>query len=58
MLPLIPSVGPPPNTKKIFFPLSASDDELLSTPKLATYLAKSLPKFHEPSPLNAIPRSL
>ena len=35
-LPLISSVGPSPNTKKLF----VWDDELLSTPKIITVLAK------------------
>ena len=30
------------------------DDEILSTLKVSTFLAKSLPKFHKPSLSNAI----
>ena len=30
-------------------------DELLSIPKITTFLAKSLPQLHEPAPSNAIP---
>ena len=33
-LPLIPKVRPSPNSKKLFLRLSASDDELLPTPRL------------------------
>ena len=53
-LSLIPSVLPSPNTYKLFFKLSALDDELLSTPNIVTFLVKSLPKLHESSPSNAI----
>ena len=28
-------------------------DELLAAPKIITFLIKSLPKLHEPGPLNA-----
>ena len=53
VLPLIASVGPSPNTRKLLLLLSVWDDEVLSTPKITTFLAKSLPKLHEPSPSNA-----
>ena len=52
-IPVIPWVGPSPNTKKFFSRLSVWNDQLLSTPKITTFLAKSLPKFHEPAPSNA-----
>ena len=55
MLPLISSVDPSPNTKKLFLQISVWDDELLSKPKITTFLAKSLTKVHEPAPSNAIP---
>ena len=54
MLPLISSVGPSPNTKKLFLRLSVCDDELLSISKFLTFLAESLPKLHESDPSNAI----
>ena len=57
MLSLIPAIGPSPNAKKLLFRLSLFDGELLSTPKMTTFLAKSLPKLHEP-PSIAIPRPL
>ena len=41
-LPLIPKVGPKPNVKKLFLRLSTCDDELLSTPKIITFLAVPL----------------
>ena len=44
-LPLIPKVGSSTNTKKLFLWLSAWDDELLSAPKIITFLAVSLPKL-------------
>ena len=50
---LISSVGPWPNTKKLFLLLEAWDHELLSTPKITTFLANSLPKRHEHVPSNA-----
>ena len=55
---LMPWVRPWPNTKKLFSLLSVWDDELLSTPKIVTFLVKSLRKLHESSPSNAIPQSL
>ena len=56
VLSLTPRVDPSP--KKLFFWLSVWDDELLSTPKITRFLAKSLSKLLEPSPSNAIPRPL
>ena len=53
MLPLISSVGSSYNTKKLFLQLSAWDDELLSTPKITTFLANELQKLHETAPSNA-----
>ena len=38
--------------------LSVRDDEVLATSKILTFLTKWLPKLHEPSPSNAIPRPL
>ena len=58
MLSVIPSVGPLPNTERLFAPLSAVDDEFLSTPKITTSVVESLRKPHEPTPSNAIPRPL
>ena len=52
------SVDPSPNTKKLFSQLLVRDDDLLSTLKLKKFLANSLPKFHDPSPSNAIPQTL
>ena len=46
-LPLIPWVGPSLNIEKLFVWLSEWDDELLSTPKIITFLAKSLSKLHK-----------
>ena len=43
-----------PNIKTFFLWLSVSDDELLPTPKIIIFLIKSLPKFHDPAPLNAM----
>ena len=40
-LPLISLVGSLSNTKKVFLGLSIWDDELLSTPKITTFLAVS-----------------
>ena len=57
-LPLIPKVGPSPNIEKLFLQLSESDDELLSTPKMITYLAMSLPKLQKPALSNVIPYPL
>ena len=45
VLSLIPSVGPSTNTENLFFQLSVSGDELLSTSKITTFLAKSLSKL-------------
>ena len=53
-LQLISAVGHSPNNK-LFLQLSKWDDELLSTPKITTFLAKSLPKLHEHFPSNAFP---
>ena len=49
-VPIIPKVGPLPNYKK----LSEWDDALLSTPKLITFLAKSLWKHNELTLSNVI----
>ena len=38
--------------------LSTCDDELLSTPKIITFLAVSLPELHETVLLNVIPYPL
>ena len=38
-LPLILRVGPSPNIEKLFLWFSEWDDELLSTPKMITFLA-------------------
>ena len=58
MLSSIQSVDPSPNTKKLFSQLLVRDDDLLSTLKLKKFVANSLPKFHDPSPSNAIPQTL
>ena len=55
MLPLISSVGPSPNTKKLFFQLSVWDNELISTPKIMTFLTMPLPKLPELNLPNAVP---
>ena len=47
VLPLISSVGPSLNSKKLFLQLSALDDNLIATPKIATFLTKSFPKLQE-----------
>ena len=57
-LPLIPKAGPSPNITKLFLGLSEWDDELLSTPKMITFLAMSLTKLHELDRSNAIPQLL
>ena len=57
-LPLIQKVGPSPNIKKLSLRLSEGDDELLSTPKIITFLAKSLSKLREPVLSNVIPYPL
>ena len=49
------SVNPPPNTRKLFLRLSVRDDELSSTPKIITSLAKSLSNLDELNPSNVIP---
>ena len=54
VLSLMPWVWPSLNTKKLFFRLSVWDDKLLSTPKITTFLAKSLPNLHEPCSINII----
>ena len=54
----ISSVGPSPGTRKLFLWLSVWDDELLSTAKITTFLAKWLPKLHVPAPSNGISYSL
>ena len=58
VLPLVSSVDLSPNTKKVFLRLSVWDDELLSTLKLMTFLAKSLPELHQCKTSNAIPKPL
>ena len=57
-LPLIPKVGPSPNIKKLFLRLSEWDNELLSTPKIITFLAVSLLKLYQPVLSNVIPYPL
>ena len=52
--PLTSKVGPKPKIKKLIFWLSTSNDELLSTPKIITFLAVSLPKIHQSPLSNAI----
>ena len=52
---LISSIGPSANTEMLFSWLSESDNELISTAKITTLLAKSLPKLHDTTPSNAIP---
>ena len=54
-LPLIPKLNLHLILKKLFFRLSLWDDELLSTPKIITFLLIALSKLHEPALLNAIP---
>ena len=54
----MPSVGSSTNTEKLSLRLSPGTEEMLSTPKVATSLAKSLGKLDEPPPLNAIFRNL
>ena len=53
-LPLMSEVGTSPNIEKLFLRLSELDDALLSTSKIITFSAKSLPKFHIPFPSNPI----
>ena len=43
-----------PYIKNLFLRLSAWDNELLSTPKIITFLAKLIPKFHRPALSNTI----
>ena len=52
----MPSVGSSTNTERLFLRLSPGTEEMLSTPKVTTSLAKSLGKLDDPPPLNAIPR--
>ena len=54
-LPLILNVSLSHDIKKLFLRLSVWDDELLSTPKIITFLAYTLPKFHSPFSPNASP---
>ena len=54
-LPLILKVSPQPNTKTLFMRLSGFDHELLSIPKIITFLAWPLSKLHSACPSNAIP---
>ena len=51
-------VGPSPNIKKLFLQLPERDDELLWVSKFMKFLAKSLPKLHEPALSNVILYSL
>ena len=53
-VPIIPKFGPLPNYKKLFLWLSEWNDALLSTPKLITFLAKSLWKHNELTLSNVI----
>ena len=53
-LPLMPKVSLSPKIKKSFLRLSVRDDELLSTPNIIIFPAKSSLKLHEPFPSNAI----
>ena len=46
-LPLNRKVGPSTRTIKLFLGFSAWDDELLSTPKVVTFLKVSLLKLYE-----------
>ena len=43
-----------PYIKNLFLRLPAWDNELLSTPKIITFLAKLIPKFHGPALSNTI----
>ena len=54
-LPSIPKSGPSLNIETLFLQLSEWDNELLSTPKIITFLAKSLPKLQESTVSNIIP---
>ena len=54
-LPLIQKVGLSPSTKKLSMQLPERHDELLSTPKIITFLVASLLKCHEPALSNVIP---
>ena len=45
---------PARNTKKLFLRLPTFDDELLSIPKITSFLVKLLPKFNETAPSNII----
>ena len=51
---LIPKVYPLPKVKKSFLKLSKWNNELLSTPYIITFLAKSSSKFHESFPSDAV----
>ena len=51
-LPLISSAGLSHNTKKLFLRLPTFDDELLSIPKITSFLVKLLLKFNETAPSN------
>ena len=42
------------NTKNLILKLLLCGDELLSTPKIITFLEKPLPKLHKHSPFNGI----
>ena len=55
---LIPKVGPSPDIKKLLLRLSELNDELLSTPKIITFLAVSLSKLQKPPLSNVIPYPL
>ena len=50
---LTPEVSLSSNTKKLSLQLLVWCDELLSTSKVTTFLAKPLPKLHESFPSNA-----
>ena len=52
---LVSSTVYSPNTEKLLLQLSVWDDELLSIPKIITFLERSLSKLHETAPLNCIP---
>ena len=54
-LPLILKLGPSSSTKRLFLQFPAWYDELLSTPKIITFLAVSLSKLFELALSNVIP---
>ena len=56
--PLIPKVGPSPDIKELFWRLSELNDELLSAPKIITFLAVSLSKLQKSPLSNVIPYPL